>query len=71
VGPREGVDGFENGVQGWWAFGPVEEQRLFALFDRFRVPLFEDSGGARGAGFAGEFVRRGWECGNGAGLHFA
>jgi hypothetical protein len=31
----------------------VEKEGFLAVFDWFRVPLFEDSGGARVAGFAG------------------
>ena len=49
----EDVNGLQDGVEGWWAFRPVEEKGLFSVFDWFRVAGFEDAGGARVAGFAG------------------
>ncbi len=48
----EGVKGLEDGVERGWAFGAVEEEGFFAVFDRFGVALFEDAGRARVAGFA-------------------
>jgi hypothetical protein len=36
----------------------VEKEGFLAVFDWFRVPLFEDAGGARVAGFAGGQVSK-------------
>lgn len=48
----QGVEGLEDGVEGGWAFGAVEQERPFALFDGFGVALLENACGARVAGFA-------------------
>lgn len=55
--PGQGREGLEDGVERCRALGPVEEQGPFSVFDRFRVPLLEDPGGACVAGFAGRCVR--------------
>jgi hypothetical protein len=58
VGAREGVDGFQDRVEGWRAFGPVEEESFFPVFYRLWVAVFEDAGGARVAGFAAGVLER-------------
>jgi len=67
VRAREGVDGFQDGVERGRTFGAVEEESLFTVFARFGFALFEDAGGARVAGFAGGWVRFGLGKGIGRG----
>lgn len=52
MGSSEGVDGFQDAVQGGRALGSVEEEGLLAVFNWLGISLFEDAGGARVAGFA-------------------
>lgn len=49
---REGVEGFEGGVQGLGTFGPMEEEDALDRLDELRFPRLEDTRSARVFGFS-------------------